>query len=62
MKMSRDACCSGEKIMRSRSGCLVESAHVTADCRQIAGSCTSENRLRVAVDVALHVDFADEVL
>jgi hypothetical protein len=48
--------------MRSRSCCLVESVHMTADCRQIAGSCTHETRLHVAVDVALHVNFADEVL
>ena len=62
--MIRDMCtyCSGEKSTRPRSCCLVKSAHMTADCRQVAGACTSEARLRAPGDVALHVNFADEVL
>lgn len=62
--MIRDVCtcCSGEKSMRPRSYCLVKSTHMTADCRQVADACISEARLHAPVDVALHVNFGDEVL
>lgn len=48
--------------MQSRSCCLVKSMHMIVKCRQVAGSCTSSSRLHVSVDVALHVNSADEVL
>ena len=48
--------------MRPRSYCLVKSTHMTADCRQVADACISEARLHAPVDVALHVNFGDEVL